>query len=88
MSLITRILTGNLPTLLAVGGSTYYIQTLLDRNLEESEARADEIEGTLRGHIGLIEDSLERLEGKKMDGKSARTEELYGARGKDEKKQK
>jgi len=29
----------------------------------------DELEGTLRGHIGLIEDALDRLEGKKAEGK-------------------
>ena len=33
----------------------------------------DELEGTLRGHIGLIEEALERIEGKKMDGKGAKT---------------
>ena len=33
-------------------------------NLEEHEARMDELEGTLRGHIGLIEEALDRLEGK------------------------
>lgn len=33
-------------------------------HLEENEARMDELEGTLRGHIGLIEESLDRLEGK------------------------
>ncbi|CBX96031.1 hypothetical protein IAQ61_004856 [Plenodomus lingam] len=54
----------------------------LDRNLEEQEARLDEIEGTLRGHIGLIEDSLDRIEGKPNAGKQ---EELYGKRGRDEK---
>lgn len=41
-----------------------------DYNLQEHEARMDELEGTLRGHIGLIEEALERIEGKKMDGKS------------------
>jgi len=38
--------------------------------------------GTLRGHIGLIEDALDRIEGKKNQGKQ---EELYGKRGRDEK---
>lgn len=33
----------------------------------------DELEGTLRGHIGLIEEALERVEGKKIDGKSQKT---------------
>lgn len=52
----------------------------------------DELEGTLRGHIGLIEESLERIEGV-MKGASSeggfgkgmgkKAEELYGSRGKD-----
>lgn len=67
---------------LAIGGSTYYLQSRIAYNLEEQEARLDEIEGTLRGHIGLIEDALDRIEGKK-DGK--KQEELYAKRGRDEK---
>jgi hypothetical protein len=77
-----------LPTslnLLAIGGSTYYIQSKIAYNLEEQEARLDEIEGTLRGHIGLIEDALDRIEGKK-DGK--KMEDLYAKRGRDEKAKK
>lgn len=51
----------------------------------------DELEGTLRGHIGLIEDSLERLEGKHksggMDqGMSEKAEKMYTERGRDAKK--
>lgn len=69
--------------LLAIGSSTYYLQSKIAYNLEEQEARLDEIEGTLRGHIGLIEDALDRIEGKK-DGK--KMEELYAKRGRDEKK--
>lgn len=71
--------------LLAIAGSTYYLQSKIAYNLEEQEARLDEIEGTLRGHIGLIEDSLDRIEGKK-DGK--KMEELYGKRRRDEKEKK
>jgi hypothetical protein len=56
--------------LTALGGMTYYFKQHHDYNLQEHEARMDELEGTLRGHIGLIEDALERLEGKKLDGKS------------------
>jgi hypothetical protein len=67
--------------MLAIGGSTYYLQSKIAYNLEEQEARLDEIEGTLRGHIGLIEDALDRVEGKK-DGK--KMEELYGKRGREE----
>lgn len=48
----------------AIAGSTYYLRSHHVYNLEEFEARLDEIEGTLRGHIGLIEESLDRLEGK------------------------
>lgn len=34
--------------LFAVGGSTFYLQSKIAYNLEEQEARLDEIEGTLR----------------------------------------
>ena len=56
-------LTGVL-NLIAIGGSTYYLRSHHVYNLEEHEARMDELEGTLRGHIGLIEEALDRLEGK------------------------
>jgi len=46
----------------AITASTLYLRSHLIHNHEEAEARSDEIEGTLRGHIGLIENSLERLE--------------------------
>ena len=68
----------------------------LEYNLEEAEARFDEMEGTLRGHIGLIEESLERIEGHtaKAAGKEngwgkgmgSKAEEMYGQRGRDSKK--
>jgi hypothetical protein len=51
-------------TLATVVGSTYQLRSHLIHNHEESEARLDEIEGTLRGHIRLIENSLERIEKK------------------------
>ncbi len=72
-----------------VGAVYYNTNSKLERNLEESEARSDEIEGTLRGHIGLIEESLERLEGKGGgwgNGMGSKTEEMYQSRGKDGKK--
>lgn len=50
--------------LTAISASTYHLRSHLVYNLEEQEARLDEIEGTLRGHIGLIEESLDRIEGK------------------------
>lgn len=56
----------------------------MDHMEEEQEARMDEIEGTLRGHIGLIEDSLDRIEGKPNAGKQ---DKLYNSRAKDEKGQ-
>jgi hypothetical protein len=59
-----------LVNLAALGGMTLYFKSHHDYNLQEHEARMDELEGTLRGHIGLIEDSLERIEGKKMNGQS------------------
>ena len=48
----------------AVAGSTIFLRSHHIYNLEEHEARMDELEGTLRGHIGLIEEALDRLEGK------------------------
>ena len=48
----------------AIAGSTYYLRSHHIYNLEEHEARMDELEGTLRGHIGYIEEALDRLEGK------------------------
>lgn len=54
----------------ALGGLTFYFKSHHEYNLQEHEARMDELEGTLRGHIGLIEDALERIEGKQIDGKS------------------
>ncbi|KAI4240166.1 MAG: hypothetical protein L6R40_005299 [Gallowayella cf. fulva] len=71
----------------AIAGSTYYLRSQLIYNLEESEARADEIEGTLRGHIGLIEESLDRLEGKATEAdRGKKMDDYYGKRGRDEKK--
>ena len=48
----------------ALTASTYLLRSHHVYNLEEHEARMDELEGTLRGHIGLIEEALDRLEGK------------------------
>ncbi|TKA68660.1 hypothetical protein B0A55_08800 [Friedmanniomyces simplex] len=78
--------------LAALGGMTWYFKSHHEYNLQEHEARMDELEGTLRGHIGLIEEALERLEGKGKgrigaDGVGGKTEELYTARGKDDKKE-
>lgn len=82
--------------LTALGAVTLYFKSHHEYNLQEHEARMDELEGTLRGHIGLIEDSLEQLEdgaGKTTTvttaprgGKSERAEKLYTSRGRDEKK--
>lgn len=81
---LTNVL--GLANLTALGAMTVYFKSHHDYNLEEHEARMDELEGTLRGHIGLIEDSLERIEGRKMNGQSERAQALYTARGRDEKK--
>ena len=54
------LLGANLST---IAGSTYLLRSHHIYNLEEHEARMDELEGTLRGHIGLIEEALDRLEG-------------------------
>jgi len=53
----------------AIGGATYLLRSHHVYNLEEHEARMDELEGTLRGHIGYIEDTLDRIEGKKPRGR-------------------
>lgn len=81
---LTNIL--GLANLSALGATTMYFKSHHDYNLEEHEARMDELEGTLRGHIGLIEDSLERIEGQKINGQSEKAQALYLARGRDEKK--
>ncbi|EOA83340.1 uncharacterized protein SETTUDRAFT_95015 [Exserohilum turcica Et28A] len=49
---------------------------------DEQGARLDEIEGTIRGHVGLIEDSLDRIEGKPNAGKQ---DKLYNGRTRDTK---
>lgn len=67
---LTRLiaLVGGLTALngLATGYTLYNSNSLLERNYEDAEARMDELEGTLRGHIGLIEESLERIENRQM----------------------
>jgi hypothetical protein len=68
---------------LAIGSATYYLRSKINYNLEEQEARLDEIEGTLRGHIGLIEDALDRIEKKPNQNHQ---EKLYSQRARDEKK--
>lgn len=73
-------LAGNI---LAIGSATYYVRQKIDYILEEQEARLDEIEGTLRGHIGLIEDALDRVEKKPNQNHQ---EKLYSERARDEKK--
>ncbi|KAI5210740.1 hypothetical protein E4T42_00796 [Aureobasidium subglaciale] len=78
-----------LANLFAIGGATYHLRTHHIYNLEEHEARMDELEGTLRGHIGLIEESLERIEGKQLTkGQKTSSEDLYTKRGRDEKQDK
>ncbi|KAG9204973.1 hypothetical protein G6514_009430 [Epicoccum nigrum] len=73
-------LTGNV---VAIGSATYYLQSKLNYSLEEQEARLDEIEGTLRGHIGLVEDALDRIEKKPNQN---HREKLYSQRARDEEK--
>lgn len=67
----------------AIAASTYHSRQQHESTREEQEARLDEIEGTLRGHVGLIEDALDRLEGKgkgkgKGDDKNESTEKKKG----------
>ncbi|KAL1630378.1 hypothetical protein SLS56_004905 [Neofusicoccum ribis] len=72
----------------AIGGATLYLRSHHVYNLEEHEARMDELEGTLRGHIGLIEEALDRLEGKAGGAdRGKKTTEYYSKRGRDERHQ-
>ncbi|MCJ1372102.1 hypothetical protein MMC20_003323 [Loxospora ochrophaea] len=72
--------------LAAIGTSTYLLRSHHIYNLEEHEARMDELEGTLRGHIGLIEEALDRLEGTATEAdRGKKMNEYYGKRGRDEK---
>ncbi|ETN44735.1 uncharacterized protein HMPREF1541_10405 [Cyphellophora europaea CBS 101466] len=93
-STLLRAVTGLAAANLALSTYTAYNNhALLERNYEEAEARMDELEGTLRGHIGMIEESLERLEQKAGSqglgkGMGAKAEDLYRGRGKDGKKSK
>lgn len=76
-----------LANLSALGAATLHLRSLHAKQLEEHaehESRMDGLEGTLRGHIGLIEDSLERLEGQKMKGMSEKAQKLYMARGRED----
>ncbi|TVY54457.1 hypothetical protein LCER1_G004463 [Lachnellula cervina] len=75
---LTRIVT--IASALAVStvlGSTYSIHRKLNENYEDNEARHDETERTLRGHVGLIEDALDRLE-KKVGTQGGKGEDKAG----------
>ncbi|TVY88927.1 hypothetical protein LAWI1_G007038, partial [Lachnellula willkommii] len=62
---LSRIITiASALTVSTVLGSTYSVHRKLNEDYEENEARHDETERTLRGHVGLIEDALDRLEEK------------------------
>lgn len=63
MSLVRYTLLSLGINLSAIAGATYLLRSHHVYNLEEHEARMDELEGTLRGHIGYIEEALDRLEG-------------------------
>lgn len=64
MSALRNPLLHSAVVLSAIGASTYHSRQQHQTTREEQDARLDEIEGTLRGHVGLIEDALDRLEGK------------------------
>jgi hypothetical protein len=76
-------------TTLNLGATCFAHYNLRDHhvyNLEEHEARMDELEGTLRGHIGYIEEALDRLEGKATEAdRGKKIDDYYGKRGRDEK---
>ncbi len=75
MSFIRYTLLGLGINLSAIAGATYLLRSHHVYNLEEHEARMDELEGTLRGHIGIIEEALDRLEGKGKE--SDRGKKMY-----------
>ena len=64
-ALLRTILAFTGANILLTGSAFYNLRQHHIYNLEEHEARMDELEGTLRAHIGVIEGSLERIEGKK-----------------------
>lgn len=68
MSLLRNPMTHLAATLTANLSAMFYatktVHDFQQQHLEENEARMDELEGTLRGHIGYIEEALDRLEGK------------------------
>lgn len=81
MSLLRNPLIHLVANLSAITASTFYLRSHHVYNLEEHEARMDELEGTLRGHIGLIEEALDRLEGTATEaerGKKMLVCKLYG----------
>ncbi|PMD14144.1 hypothetical protein NA56DRAFT_674386 [Hyaloscypha hepaticicola] len=76
-----------LTTLFGIAGSTYLLRYHMIELSEDHEARMDELEGTLRGHIGLIEEVLDRLEGKASEAdRGKKMTEYYERRQRDEKK--
>ena len=97
-TLSSRILTsifGLTVANIALTGTTFYnLREHHVYNLEEHEARMDELEGTLRAHIGVIEESLDRIEktvnskpeGTKFAGD--KSDEYYSKRGRDDKDKK
>jgi len=59
MSILRNPIAHLITNLSAIGGATIYLRSCHQENigwhnynLEEHEARMDELEGTLRGHIG------------------------------------
>ncbi|KAG0650191.1 hypothetical protein D0Z07_2973 [Hyphodiscus hymeniophilus] len=81
--------------LFGLAGSTYLLRSHMIELSEDHEARMvrlshmslmDELEGTLRGHIGLIEEALDRIEGKGTEAdRGKKMNEYYGKRARDEK---
>lgn len=98
LGLSNRILTSvfglSAANVILTGTAFYNLRDHHIYNLEEHEARMDELEGTLRAHIGVIEESLDRIE-KTVDSKPEGTKfagdksnEYYSKRGRDDKNKK
>lgn len=65
--------------LAAIFGATICLRSYHIHNLEEHEAWMDEIEGTLRSHIGLMEGALESLKVKMPKKEEVMIAPLKGA---------
>lgn len=75
--------------LFLIGGAFYNLRGHHIYNLDEHETYMDELEGTLREHVGVVEESLNRIESIATEEDGGKLiDKPYMARGSDEKKDK